>query len=113
MGEHWSLILFFAGLLSAWGVIIIATTRWTVNRGLAANDLRVAQIEKSVAEVKAENQKREREILQLRIDLPLEYVRREDAIRQETVITAKLDTLAAKIDVLRADRWLERQNDDK
>lgn len=36
----------------------------------------------------------------LRIELPKEYVRREDHIRFETVINAKLDTLAARIDLL-------------
>ncbi len=111
MGEHWQIFLFFCGVLSAWGVIIIATTRWTLTRGLAANDLRMAQVEKSISDGKAENQKREREILQLRCDLPLEYVRREDAIRQETVINAKLDTLAAKIDYLRVERHVEKRND--
>jgi hypothetical protein len=47
-----------------------------------------------------EAKQREREILKLKADLPLNYVRKEDAIRQETVINAKLDTLAAKIDGL-------------
>lgn len=111
MGDNWQLILFFAGLLSAWGVIIIATTRWTVNRGLAANDQRMAQLEKNMSEAKQENQKREREILQLRCDLPLEYVRREDGIRQETVIHAKLDMLAAKLDALRSERNLGERHD--
>ena len=35
--------------------------------------------------------------------MPVHYVRREDAIRSETVINAKLDALAAKIDLV-ADR---------
>ena len=43
----------------------------------------------------------ERELLELKAALPLEYVRREDGIRQEVVIHAKLDALAAKIDALR------------
>lgn len=49
------------------------------------------------------NQSRlERELLELRADLPVEYVRREDHIRYETVVNAKLDALAAKIDLLSA-----------
>ncbi len=92
---------YFAGLLSAWGLLIIATTRWTVSRGLAANDQRMEQMEKNLAQSKEENAKREREILQLRCDLPLEYVRREDSILQETVMSAKLDAMAAKIYSLR------------
>lgn len=44
----------------------------------------------------------ERDLLNLKADLPLNYMRREDAIRQEVVIHAKLDALAAKIDALRS-----------
>lgn len=44
----------------------------------------------------------ERDLLELRAALPLQYVRREDAIRQEVIIHSKLDALAAKIDALRA-----------
>ena len=40
----------------------------------------------------------EKSILRLRAELPLEYVRREDWIRNQTVIEAKLDALAAKLD---------------
>lgn len=36
----------------------------------------------------------ERDLLKLRGDLPLEYVRREDFIRNQSVIEAKLDALA-------------------
>lgn len=43
----------------------------------------------------------ERELLELKAALPIQYLRREDAIRQEVVIHSKLDALAAKIDALR------------
>lgn len=43
----------------------------------------------------------ERELLELKAALPIQYMRREDAIRQEVVIHSKLDALAAKIDALR------------
>ena len=101
IGEHWQLLLFFAGLLSAWSGIIIVTTRWTVTKGLSTYDIRMAAIDESIRKALAESQQREREILLLRAELPNIYVRREDAIRQETVINAKLDMLAAKIDNLR------------
>ena len=42
----------------------------------------------------------ERELLTLKADLPVQYVRREDAIRQETVINAKLDALATRLDLI-------------
>lgn len=40
----------------------------------------------------------ERELYQLKIDLPQTYVAREDYIRGQTVIEAKLDAVAAKIE---------------
>lgn len=45
----------------------------------------------------------ERDLMDLKAELPKEFVRREDAIREQTVIHAKFDSLAAKIDLL-ADR---------
>jgi hypothetical protein len=42
----------------------------------------------------------ERDLNALRIELPKEYVRREDHIRFETVINAKLDSVAKSIEVL-------------
>jgi len=41
----------------------------------------------------------EREMLQLKADLPLQYVRRDDYIRGQSVIESKLDALASKLEV--------------
>lgn len=46
----------------------------------------------------AEWQRLEREILTLKADLPMHYVRREDYIRNQSVIEAKIDGLALKIE---------------
>lgn len=40
----------------------------------------------------------ERRMMEMKADLPLSYVRKEDAVRHEAVFNAKLDALAAKID---------------
>ncbi len=40
----------------------------------------------------------ERQLLRLRAELPLDYVRREDYIRGQSIIEAKLDGLAVKIE---------------
>ena len=42
----------------------------------------------------------ERDFLKHQADLPKEYVRREDHIRYETVVNAKLDALGSKLDVI-------------
>ncbi len=43
-------------------------------------------------------QRVERELLDLKADLPLHYVRREDYIRGQSVIEAKLDGLGTKVE---------------
>jgi len=40
----------------------------------------------------------ERDLLQLKADLPLHYVRREDYVRNQTIIEAKLDALALRFE---------------
>lgn len=42
----------------------------------------------------------EREMMQLKADMPINYIRREDHIRFETGVTGKLDGLAGKLDQL-------------
>lgn len=42
-------------------------------------------------------QRIERELLTLKADLPLNYVRREDYIRGQSVLESKLDALATKV----------------
>ena len=44
-----------------------------------------------------EQRRIEREVLELKADLPMNYVRREDHIRFETVINAKLDALYSEL----------------
>ena len=66
-----------------------------------ALDQRFSALEKSIRDEGDGWRTVERELLQLKADLPIQYMRREDAIRQEVVIHAKLDALAAKIDALR------------
>lgn len=43
-------------------------------------------------------QRIEKDFLRFQADLPLQYVRREDYVRNQTVIEAKLDSLALKIE---------------
>lgn len=42
----------------------------------------------------------ERDFLSLRADLPMQYVRREDYIRNQTIIEAKLDQIVSKVEVI-------------
>lgn len=42
----------------------------------------------------------ERDLMELRAELPNQYVRREDYIRGQSVVEAKLDAVAAKLEVV-------------
>lgn len=55
----------------------------------------------SVARDEMDNWRRiERDLLALKADMPLHYVRREDYIRGQSLIEAKLDALGNKLDVM-------------
>lgn len=71
----------------------------------AAGKLLLRQVEKRLdARFKAldaasqEWRRLEREWLEWRADLPLQYVRREDYVRNQTVIEAKIDAIAVRIE---------------
>jgi len=113
----WQLYGFIAGLIAAWSLVIIGTTKWVLSAGLRSvrDQFMGLQAEvKSVSE-KQEAQEREmlhlknletifrssceeqqritRDVLEVKADLPLHYVRKEDFIRHEVVINTKLDRL--------------------
>lgn len=47
----------------------------------------------------------EREVLKWRVEMPVEYVRREDQMRMETLLNAKMDALYQRLEtLLSADR---------
>ena len=104
--SHWALFLFLAGLVAAWSVVMMGVQKAMMASGFKALGEQIEQLRKASDKIHSF----ERELLEMKADLPLNYVRREDAIRQETVMTAKLDTLAAKIDALRAEHFRNREN---
>jgi predicted patatin/cPLA2 family phospholipase len=111
--ELWQMILLllaFFGAVGAFGRVLLdqferrlsekfktqesqraeATARW---------DSRFNELQSASQEESRNWHRVERQLLQLQAELPREYVRREDHIRFETVINAKLDALNAKIDL--------------
>lgn len=56
--------------------------------------------EQRFTQLEGDTRRQERLHLELLAKLPLEYVRREDQIRLETAIFARIDAVAAKIDLL-------------
>lgn len=110
--ELWALITFLVGLLVsffgtvwAFGKILMAQLDKRLTERFEGQeksrkeaqehwDRQFAAIEKS----KGNWERVERDFLSWKADLPLQYVRREDYIRNQTVIEAKLDAVALKIE---------------
>lgn len=83
----WSLITFGVGLLLGFGGFVFSV--WRIVSGVR---------DKTAADALARAEENERDLLNLQARLPLEYTRREDWIRTQSIIEAKLDALAAKLD---------------
>ena len=113
-----TLLLAFFGAVFAFGKALLAQfesrlgERFTAQETLRSEatarwDMRFDELQTASAQ-EAQNWHRvERDFLKFRAELPRDYVRREDHIRQETVINAKLDALNARFDLL-----LERNKKD-
>ena len=61
---------------------------------------RFEQGDRATARVESAHAALEKEVYGLKAEIPREYVRREDYIRGQTVVEAKLDALALKIENL-------------
>lgn len=89
----WTHFGYLIGLIAAWSLVIIATARWTVNAGMKGVAGKFEEIAKKFEFHGEKQQTLEREVLEMKADLPFCYVRREDFIRHEVTILTKLDRL--------------------
>ena len=114
--ELWQLLAFGVGLLVAFLGCVFGAARWYFE----ANETRLAERFDAISKANdnglkhiAETVRRhieedgrlleqiprmERQFLEFKADLPLNYVRREDYIRGQSVIEAKLDALAVRME---------------
>ena len=84
--DFWHLVgmlLSFIGVLASFGKILLGQ----IDHRIDAQSDRFLQLEKDFIEHKTK--------------MPLEYQRREDAIRFETVLNAKLDNIFNRVDQIR------------
>lgn len=94
-------------IMLAWSGLLVGAVKWLLDRYQAHLDKRFESLERASDGEHKEWQRVERELLDLKAELPVLYVRREDSIRQEVVINSKLDALAEKLDSLRDRRGHE------
>ena len=67
------------------------------------------EVSKQAAKSQHDVQELERKFYQFQIDLPHTYVAREDYIRGQTIIEAKLDSLASKIENIQIRQGMNKQ----
>ena len=99
--DFWQLLgLFFAGIGAFWGVLKAAAAQTLARQEAAHAQLvqRLDSIESSSREEAANWKRVEREILQLKADLPVNYVRREDYVQAVATIMAKLDAISLRFE---------------
>jgi hypothetical protein len=110
--EFWQLVLLlvaFFGACAAGGKLLLDQTQRHLDSRFkaqeetrASNHTQLSQrldaIETANRQEANEWQRVERDFLRFQADLPLHYVRREDYIRGQSVIEAKLDGLASKLE---------------
>jgi hypothetical protein len=112
--EFWQLMTFLIGLAITGITSLVGVARWWAQQSDNRLDERLQTLDnarKSDARRWDErfadllSQKEfisalERDFLRFQAELPLSYVRREDYVRNQTVIEAKLDAVALKIENL-------------
>ena len=110
--DFWQLLgLLLGGLGALWGVVRqgLAQSQRHIEERLALQDTareahhralagRLDGIEAVNREEAAQWQRIERDLLRMQAEMPLHYVRREDYIRGQSVIEAKLDALGSKLE---------------
>jgi hypothetical protein len=101
---EWSVVMWAVGLVVAWSGFLVGVIRLLLTRVSRDIDQRFNMLEAAHRNEANEWQRIDRDLMNLRAELPLHYVRREDYIRGQSVIEAKLDALAGKIELLQIRR---------
>lgn len=103
------LLLGFLGVVFTFGKLLLAQIEQRLDQRFKAideaNKATSTHWDTRFAELMEQNrreadgwQRIEKDFLRFQAELPLQYVRREDYVRNQTVIEAKLDSLALKIE---------------
>jgi len=92
--EIWQLIslaLTLLGVLVTLGKILLTQIDQRLEQ-------RFGTVERDLQHWREAERKLERDLMQLKIDLPHQYVLREDYVRSQTVVEAKIDALALRLE---------------
>lgn len=99
--DLWQTILLISMVLGAFiGLLklLMAQQVKHIDAAFDAQNKRLDSIEQAGKDESAQWQRVERELMGLKAELPVAYVRRDDYIRGQSTLEAKLDGLAVKIE---------------
>lgn len=94
--EFWTLV----GILTGFLGFVFAIARMFLSRIESQQNELSGALKSSLREFSSSLSGLERDLMALKAELPLSYVRREDYVRGQTVIEAKLDALYNKLEVV-------------
>lgn len=92
--EFWTLVGFLISFIGA----VCGLAKWLFSNAEARQAARFTSLEQTMRETASRWNDLEREFLEFKAQMPVDYVRREDYIRGQTVIEAKLDAVYEKLD---------------
>jgi hypothetical protein len=96
--DQWPLFLFLAGLIATWTLITFKVMQAMLAKTEKRLEEKITERSDIVATYQCRVDEVERRMLDLKADLPLNYVRREDFIRHEVIISSKLDRIYDRIE---------------
>jgi len=99
--DTWQIIMLISMVLGAFvGLLklLMAQQLTHIDASFTSQNKRLDAIDQASKDVSTQWQRVERELMGLKAELPVAYVRRDDYIRGQSVLEAKLDGLATKIE---------------
>jgi len=91
---NWDALATMAAALMAFIALNAGTLRWLFERHESVQTVQIASLKREGSDLSHEV---ERQMMKLKAQLPLEYVRREDWIRFSSTLDAKLDAMRAEL----------------
>ncbi|MFZ1122878.1 MAG: hypothetical protein WB999_17895 [Candidatus Binataceae bacterium] len=91
---NWDALATMAAALMAFIALNAGTLRWLFERHESVQTVQIASLKREGSDFSHEI---EREVMRLKAQLPLEYVRREDWIRFSSTLDAKLDAMRTEL----------------
>lgn len=94
----WGVVGVLIALMVLWSGVVMLAVRWILNSSEKHSDRRFAELQSQLALASAAHSTLHRQVHDLGVELPKEYVRREDWIRFSTMILASIDRVGASVD---------------